>query len=307
LFSIVLEKPDRRFYFNGEGFLLGDGSGGLSYTLRDDMSETLCLRKSSGVAVGDLRQLDRRHAALAGGDCRFEIIELVTETANIQAGIHVAHSFQLPSLGLTPAVGVVEEKTLLFATAADSLWIWQESTAPKQWMSCKQRADGRGEHGQCHLVTLSVSSNAYLAVTASSLGLEIQWWSIQSQEAKATGTSLGDASVLNLSSSLSFVLSLHSNGSICFWHGPSQSMALRLEPGISQVIQTAAAFDGCSLAVGSIRTMGAAQGILQLAGHDEGKEEEKPKDPKKIKPPKMFANKSRGGRKNQLRAAGKSA
>jgi len=296
--------------FNREAFIIGDEGGGLTFIRRDDLSETFQIRKESSAAVCSLTQLDSTHIVAMHVNGTLDVVRFSVAALGAASNLSISVSMKLSSV-LSPALGVLTDgkSQILLAATDTSLWSWQEGLeAPVQAVGdvlLPREISSEDIGGRCHLVTVSPRScpSETLVLTASSLSAKLHWWSLEELNMVLVDccTTL-DGGVISLASCQGFVLSLHTNG-ISLLHGPLHGTALRIDP--ISVLPTCVCFDDGCLVLGG--QSGFPAGFLWFAsfGRRLDTEERKSKEPRKTKAPKMFANKSRGGRKNQFRAVGK--
>jgi hypothetical protein len=288
-------------FLNREAFVLGDNSGGLTLFSRDDLSESVSLRKEASAGVSGLAQLDDRYIAAVHADGCCDILQCSKDFGGLAS---ITISMQMPSC-LAAALGViVDGQPLVLLATADSLWSWHEGLeAPRQ---ATKRVDDipAGEGGRCHMVTLSSRvCLSQIIVTANSASEDIHWWTMDNHQATWVDCSMiKDGGVVSLAGSRNLVVSLHTNRALRLWHGESRTIALNLK--VADSLHTVT-MDDTSLVVGGLSAERSCFFLRFLGGGPVVGDETQPAQPKKVKPAKMFANKARGGRKNQLRANGK--
>lgn len=290
-------------FLNKEAFVLGDDSGGLTFISRDDLSESVSLRKKASAAVSCLGQLDDRHMAVVHANGCLDILQICSDCSGVASCVSISVSMRLPS-SLAPALGVlVAGKTLVLVATGDSLWTWHEGLeAPRQATKLLDEIPA-GTDGRCHLITLRSAGSNEIIVTASTACEDIHWWTTDGHQATLVDCSvLKDGRVVSLASSRSLAVSLHTNRGLKLWHGESRTMALKLD--VADWLHTVT-IDSSGFLVGGVSAECGSFFLRFLGTRPVVGDEVQPTQPKKAKPAKMFANKARGGRKNQARAVGK--
>lgn len=288
-------------FFNKKAFLLGDQAGGLTLTSRDDLTERQETRKAASAGVDAFSQLDERQVVALHADGCVDILQFTFDLFGARASMSVSMSLQLRTV-FAPAIGCIDGETLI-ATAADSIWCWQDGlksslAAGESDLEVNYEtphtSQGSGR-GQCHLLVLEPGyCSESCLVTASSTSSQLYWWSFKGQPACVDNSQLNKPGVMFLASSRNLVIAVQ-RCSVGLWSGRFRSLAMQLSVAS---IYASVTFDDRFLVLGG-------RSCLQLSFRCPKQEvEAKPKEVKKAKPPKMFANKSRGGRKNQLRTAG---
>mmetsp|Transcript_116211 Transcript_116211/g.276219 ORF Transcript_116211/g.276219 Transcript_116211/m.276219 type:complete len:549 (-) Transcript_116211:106-1752(-) len=278
----------------GKAFILGDDHGGVHLVQRDDLSETKQLRSSGKSAICALAALKANQEAYlcASMDGSLELIQVSDEDSRIQLLAELGAFSMAPALC---AFAVGEERVLVSA-GPHHLWTWSpgglKAVAQSRWSG----------QGICH--ACSLNDKLVIATTA---GCRLQWWSLHGEELRPDGeTQAFRASnvgkVVDLCAYGDICASLHANLThpnltVVLWQGSSKAEVARIE--VSGLGQSLALGAGC-LAIASFAGAGrsrAGTNVLHLATQPLFVEKVL-KEPKKSKPAKMFAHKSKGGYKN---------
>lgn len=294
-----------------EAFVLGDDQGGLVLLLRDDLSESQQLRSQGppgGVASLAALQENQQACVAVNMDGSIELIQVNLEDEIPAARIHPV--CRLESLQMIPAICTYNFADADFAlVTAGPRRVWSitlEGDGQCQSLSegtePLEKPDAPGGVQVCHVCALSTGF-----VTASTRSAALQWFSRETN-----GDILADASVvsssgvvLDLSACGDLCAALHSLMTVTLWQGTLRLEVLRISMnGIGHSISLG--LD--ALAIASAPTPPGSRGRSQSTGSSlhlatlplfveklGANKESKMRN----KPSKMFAHKSRGGRKNQ--------
>jgi len=292
-----------------EAFVLGDDHGGLLLLQRDDLSESQQLRsqgKSGVVALAALQE--NPQACLCANMDSIELIQ-VSVDEDVTARIHLLCRLDCMAVPIIPAMCTYsfgEEDYALVAAGAD---VWSIRVSEGE-MKRLAGAFGDCSHADeplpdvcmaCHVCALS--SSIVIASTGSS---HLQWFSrAHSGEVMAEETMHSNSGVVvDLSACGDLCVALHAFLTVTLWQGALRREVLRIAMnGIGHSVSLT--YD--TLAIGSAQSPGGrvrgsgGTSTLQVATLPLFVEKlEAQKEPKtKSKPAKMYAHKSRGGRKNE--------
>eukprot|EP00931_Biecheleriopsis_adriatica_P107132 TRINITY_DN81466_c0_g1_i1.p1 TRINITY_DN81466_c0_g1~~TRINITY_DN81466_c0_g1_i1.p1 ORF type:complete len:609 (-),score=97.42 TRINITY_DN81466_c0_g1_i1:123-1724(-) len=297
---------------SGEALVLGDSGGGLTLIMRDDLSDAAQLRQSAPAAVTSLVALGKKGALALRLD---GLVEMVTVSQGESHGIHIA--FKIDSGTMVPEM-ILYSSLAFICNSLDCVWVWDSMSArdTQPVQCCSDVKHGLQESPQAsseRMSALSITCSMSIAsqewdavvVMSSDSGCSLQWWSLlNSQLFHKYATDIPNAAggVTALSSSVELVFSCHVDGSLMMWHLISRSCIIHVQnrsPG-------SCVFSRCSRSMAFAHVAerpgkGGRQSTLQFAlAERQAKEPEvqEKKECKKEKHAKMFAHKSRGGKKN---------
>jgi len=297
----------------GEALILGDSAGGLAVIMRDDLSEAKMLRQSAPAAVASLAPVGSKGAVAARADGCLELLSVHSQTNCIQALCTVEAS------QISPAVAVSGDHALL-CVDPDCVWRLEFSALDdngtrKPPVQSRSNVECKvAEKLQDDMVFASPGCSISVAeqtafVTAGSTSSSLRWWSLEASSGAIRFEELTDAAamvvggVTALSSALGLVVSCHTDGSLLQWHGTSRACILRVLSKVAGFCILTISGESMALvrATASTGARGGKQSLFQFAApavQEETTEAPERKEPRKEKAPKMFAHKSRGGRKN---------
>lgn len=298
----------------GEALVLGDSAGGLAVIMRDDLSEAKLLRQSAPAAVASLAPVGSKGAVAARADGCLELFSVHSQTNGIQALCTVEAN------QMSPAVAVAGSHVLL-CVDPDCVWrlecgvLDDNGTRKPPVQSRSDVTDAKctvAEKLQDDMVaacSISVAEQTAF-VTAGSTSSSLRWWSLEASSGAIRFVGLADTAavvggVTALSSAASgLVVSCHTDGSLLQWHGTSRACILHV-PSSKVAGFCVLAVSGESMALvratAGTGARGGKQSLFQFvapAVQEEAAETPERKEPRKEKAAKMFAHKSRGGRKN---------
>lgn len=280
-----------------------------------------------------------RTLIVAHKDGRIEAIRLPTEFATSTPVLFSTQFTMLPTLMSPASCTLIEGHTpmILVTTRPDCMFVWQVEASHTE-PTCVQASPHAVSYGaelcgnaRCRIATLEASSTfagKTWIVSASTCSSSMWWWVFEDAHHQCLGKELSfegsidaashaDGCVVGLTSAFNLVMSSHASGSILLWHGPSHSCIMHLPGDNAQCV--AAALCGSVVALVFMPRPGLAKhpvtaqsnpryrdgkicGSLQCAdfkSQERPVQQERCKEAKRTKPPKMFAHKSRGGRQNQ--------
>eukprot|EP00930_Biecheleria_cincta_P085433 TRINITY_DN74826_c0_g1_i1.p1 TRINITY_DN74826_c0_g1~~TRINITY_DN74826_c0_g1_i1.p1 ORF type:complete len:609 (-),score=116.55 TRINITY_DN74826_c0_g1_i1:19-1845(-) len=300
----------------GEALVLGDTAGGLAVIMRDDLSEAKLLRQSAPAAVASLAPVGAKGALAARADGCLELFSMHSQTNGIAA------LCTLEASPMAPAVAVFGGHALLCGTP-DCVWRLECSmsddngtrrspvqsrsdvTDAEREVAEKLQDDAGFTSPGC---SITVVEQINFAVTACSTSPSLRWWSLETSEngvirfEQRTDATAAVAGVTALASASGLVLSCHADGSLLQWHGTSRACIMHLPSKVAGFCILAVSGESMALAHATAGTgaRGGKQSFLQFAApaQEEAAEAPERKESKKEKPAKMFAHKSRGGKKN---------
>jgi len=301
----------------GEALVLGDTAGGLAVIMRDDLSEAKLLRQSAPAAVASLAPVGAKGALAVRSDGCLEIFSVHNQTNDIKALCIVEAS------PMAPAIAVFGGHAAMLCSTPGIVWhlechvpdINGTCTPPVQSRSNSMDAETKiAEKLQDDAVSaflgcsITVLEQTHFAVTAGSTSSSLHWWSlgasggapIRFEQLTAATAVVGGVTALCSASGL--VLSCHADGSLLQWHGTSRACILHIPSKVAGFCVLAVSGESMALAHATASTgaRGGKQSLLQFAAPapEEVAEAPERKESKKEKPAKMFAHKSRGGKKN---------
>ncbi|CAK9044492.1 C3H1-type domain-containing protein [Durusdinium trenchii] len=284
-----------------EAFVLGDDQGGLQLLQRDDLSETQVLRATGKSSIAALAALqDNQQACLcASMDGSIELIQVSDEGDDATVLARIEPVGSLGELEGIPAISSYNlgNEDLAFFSAGASAWTFTVATGTLKLLEgrSKPAVSSRG----CHNYACVLRSKTF--VTASSGDSKLQWWQLERNGELVAGPEThSDGVILGLSGAGDLCAALHAYLTVTLWQGALRKEVLRITmSGLGHSLSLGP--DGLAIAsapgLGRVRSPGdrCSLHLATLPLHVE----KLVKEPKKSKPAKMFAQKTRGGRKNQ--------
>lgn len=302
----------------GEVLMLGDAAGGLTMLLRNDFSEANLIRQSSQSAVASLVALGEKSALLAQASGAVELLSIADyslqswQPQNISSLCVIHYGSSVPALTTSKTAS---EHIALFCSAPCCICFWdcsrlQNHVVPNKVCSDSSsnvtNADG-ALAGHCSLLDVFDESQdgSSLIVSCSTLQSTLYWWEIKDGgvcflELTNTPHSLGG--IASLACSAGIVVASHTDGSLVLWRSAFREPILHLQCQIEGPCLVAMSANYTAFAQTSeLKSRGSKHTSLELLClRDAPREvvEAQADGTKREKKAKMFAHKSRGGRKN---------
>lgn len=287
--------------------------------MRDDLTDIKTLRQAAPAAITSLTAWGSNGVLAARADGVLELLADLCGEGHALSALSSIHAGQMGPALLVLRSGVADY--VLLCTGHDRVWLW-ERDGLRQGVASRQCRRGLEDGGGCAAepakrdefhAPVQCSMCAWEGprgegahvVTSSIAHAAVLWWSMgDDSELRLDGADEAPGApggVTSLSGLLGLVVSCHADGSLVQWHGLTRTCIRRVQSGTVCLCSLAMAGHRAVLAQAFAGRGKGGHSSIHFAAFDHLHQEEDAhtrKEPKKEKAARVFAHKSRGGRKN---------